>query len=70
VDQHLHLAGRRAATHESLTTVLRYTGAKLVEDACVRIPDNRDAADSHGVIGDPEIRFRILAALTSLLASV
>ena len=58
------------ATHESLTTVLRYTGAKLVEDACVRIPIHRDAADSHGVIGDPEIRFRIQAAVTTLLASV
>ena len=58
------------ATHESLTTVLRYTGAELVEDACVRIPVHRDAADSEGLIGDPEIRFRVIAAITTLLAAV
>jgi NAD(P)H-dependent FMN reductase len=59
-----------AGTHESLTTVLRYTGAKLVDAACVRIPVHRDAAGSDGLIGDPEIRFRIQAAVTTLLAAV
>jgi NAD(P)H-dependent FMN reductase len=59
-----------AATHESLTTVLRYTGARLIDAACVRIPVHRDATDSEGVIGDPEIRFRIAAAVTALLTPV
>ena len=58
------------ATHESLTTVLRYTGAKLIDAACVRIPVHRDAVASDGIIGDPEIRLRITAALTTLLAAV
>jgi len=57
-----------AGTHESLTTVLRYTGARLVDVACVRIPVHRDAPDSEGLIRDPEIRFRLHAAVTALLA--
>jgi NAD(P)H-dependent FMN reductase len=59
-----------ASTHESLTTVLRYTGARLIDAACVRIPVHRDATDSEGVIGDPEIRYRIAAAVTALLTPV
>ena len=30
--------GRATVTHESLTAVLNYTGAKVIEAACVRIP--------------------------------
>ena len=56
-----------AATHESLSTVLRYTGARLVDAACARIPVHRDAVGSDGLIGDPEIRLRIAAAVTALL---
>ncbi len=59
--------GGATATHESLSIVLRYTGAKLIDEACVRIPVHRDAPDSHGLIGDPEIRLRIKAAVTKLL---
>ena len=56
-----------AGTHESLTIVLRYTGAKLVEAACVPIPVHRDAVGLDGLIGDPEIRIRTKAAVTTLL---
>ena len=56
-------------THESLSTVLRYTGAKLVEAACVRIPVHRDAVGLDGLIADPEIRIRTKAAITTLLAA-
>lgn len=59
-----------AGTHESLTIVLRYTGAKLVEAACVRIPVHRDAVGLDGLIGDPEIRVRTTAAVTHLLDAV
>jgi chromate reductase, NAD(P)H dehydrogenase (quinone) len=58
------------ATHESLTTVLRYTGARLVDAACVRIPVHRDAAGVDGLIFDPEIRLRTAAAVNALLVSV
>jgi chromate reductase, NAD(P)H dehydrogenase (quinone) len=58
-----------AGTHESLTTVLRYTGAKVVDAACVRIPVHRDAVGVDELIFDPEIRLRATAALTTLLDS-
>jgi chromate reductase, NAD(P)H dehydrogenase (quinone) len=56
-----------AGTHESLTTVLRYTGAKLVDAACLRVPVHRDAVGVDGLIFDPEIRLRIAAAVNALL---
>ena len=59
-----------AGTHESLTIVLRYTGAKVVDAACVRIPVHRDAVGLDGLIGDPEIRLRTKAAVTTLLDAV
>lgn len=58
-----------AGTHESLTTVLRYTGAKLVDAACVRVPVHRDAVGVDGLIFDPEIRFRANAAVAALLGA-
>ncbi len=70
MDQHLHRSAGAAGTHESLTIVLRYTGAKLVEAACVRIPVHRDAVGLDGLIGDPEIRVRTTAAVTHLLDAV
>ena len=63
-------AAGAAGTHESLTIVLRYTGAKLVEAACVPIPVHREALGLDGAIGDPEIRIRTLAAVTTLLDAV
>jgi chromate reductase, NAD(P)H dehydrogenase (quinone) len=58
-----------AKTHESLTTVLRYTGTNVIEAACARIPIHRDAVGVDGLIGDPEICLRITAAVTALLAA-
>jgi chromate reductase, NAD(P)H dehydrogenase (quinone) len=55
-----------ADAHESLRKVLRYTGADIVEEACVRIPVPRAAVGPDGAIGDPEIRERVGAALAAL----
>ena len=52
------------------TALLRYTGAKLIEAACVRIPVHRDAIGLDGLIGDPEIRIHTNAAITMLLDAV
>jgi len=57
-----------ASTYESLTTVLRYTGANVVDDACVRVPVPRTAIGTDGLIDDPGLRTQIAAALTTLLA--
>jgi chromate reductase len=56
-------------THDSLTTVLTYTGTKMVDAACVRIPVHRDAVGASGLIEDATVRAEIRAAVTKLLAA-
>jgi NAD(P)H-dependent FMN reductase len=56
-----------AGTHAALRTVLGYTGADIVDEACVHVPVPRDAVDPDGVIGDRDLRLRIAAALDALL---
>jgi NAD(P)H-dependent FMN reductase len=56
-----------AGTHAALRTVLGYTGADIVDEACVHVPVPRDAVDPDGVIGERDLRVRIGAALTALL---
>jgi chromate reductase len=63
-------SGGATATHESLTTVLTYTGAKVIDAACVRIPVPRDAVSSDGLIADADLRDAIAAAVTTLLDAV
>lgn len=62
--------GGASKTHESLTTVLTYTGAKVIEDACVRIPIQRDAIGASGEIDDPALREQIAAAVERLLSQI
>jgi chromate reductase len=52
--------------HDSLRKVLGYTGAEIVEDACVRVPIARKQVGEDGVIRDPEIRSELGAALAAL----
>lgn len=59
------IGGARLA-HESLRTVLEYTGADIVEGACVRIPVARAMIDSDGIVRDEEICRRIEEALAVL----
>lgn len=59
-----------AKAHESLRTVLGYTGADVVESACVRVGVARDAVGPDGLIADPEVRAGITAALTTLTRAV
>ena len=62
--------GGATKTHESLATVLAYTGAKMVEAACVRIPVHRDAIGVNGLIDDAAVQAEILAAVTALLDAI
>jgi len=62
--------GAATKTHESLTTVLTYTGAKMVDEACVRIPVHRDAIGANGLIDDAAVEAEIIAAVTALLEAV
>jgi NAD(P)H-dependent FMN reductase len=56
-----------ARTYDSLTTVLQYTGAKVITAACVRIPVPRTAIGGDGLVGDRELRAQIAAAMSTLL---
>lgn len=54
-----------SGTHDSLRTVLTYTGCRIVDEACARIPVNRAATDAGRVV-DLELRDQIAAAIARL----
>ena len=62
--------GGATKTHESLTTVLTYTGVKMIDSACVRIPVHRDAIGANGLIDDAAVEVEILGAVTTLLGAI
>jgi chromate reductase, NAD(P)H dehydrogenase (quinone) len=55
--------------HDSLRKVLAYAGARVIEDACVRVPITRDMVGDDGLISDPASRDAIAVALTTLAAA-
>jgi NAD(P)H-dependent FMN reductase len=57
---------RAEKTYASLATVLRYTGAALVDGACVDVPVPRQAIDADGLIHDETIRRAISKATRAL----
>ncbi len=58
-----------ADAHDSLRKVLTYSGANIVESACVRVPLMRQAIGPDGLVSDPGAREQIAAALAQLVAS-
>ena len=67
----INVAGPAAPTggadaHESLAKVLRYAGAEIVADACVRAPLARDAIGADGLVADPDARAAISQAVERL----
>ncbi|MET7489695.1 NAD(P)H-dependent oxidoreductase [Streptomyces sp. NPDC005538] len=59
--------GRGTGAEATLRTVLGYTGAAVVEPACVRIPVDRGMLDADGLIADAGVR-RQLGEVLRLLA--
>ena len=59
-----------ANAHDSLRIVLGYTGADIVEPACVRIPIARQMVGGDGLIGDEAVRFALADALAALAGHV
>jgi NAD(P)H-dependent FMN reductase len=57
---------RGAGAHAELRSVLGYTGADIVEAACLRIALTRADVGPDGIVADPEIGDRIAAALSVL----
>lgn len=59
-----------ADAHESLRKVLNYTGAEIVEAACLRVPLARQMVDANGFVTDDEARAGIARALGELVRYV
>jgi NAD(P)H-dependent FMN reductase len=62
--------GGAKGAHDTLRVVLGYIGAKLVPEACVRVPVRRDAVSTQGVIEDPGLIAAIAGALNALAERV
>ncbi|MBP0451810.1 MULTISPECIES: NADPH-dependent FMN reductase [unclassified Kitasatospora] len=60
--------GRGQGAEATLRTVLGYTGAAVLEEACVRIPLDRAAVGPDGLATDPLVRDRIGEVLARLAA--
>ncbi|MFC0599402.1 NADPH-dependent FMN reductase [Streptomyces palmae] len=58
--------GRGQGAEATLRTVLTYTGAEIVESACVRIPVSQSMMGDDGLIAEPGARARISAVLAEL----
>jgi chromate reductase, NAD(P)H dehydrogenase (quinone) len=59
-----------ADAHESLRKVLTYTGARIVDKACARVPLARDDVGPDGLIARPDARDAIATAVRALAAAV
>ncbi|MFL5884244.1 MAG: NADPH-dependent FMN reductase [Thermoleophilaceae bacterium] len=57
-----------ADAHESLRKVLGYVGAKIVEEACARVPVSRAVVGEDGTVTDEDARREIQRALETLVA--
>ncbi|MFI7354139.1 NADPH-dependent FMN reductase [Streptomyces avidinii] len=61
-------AGRGRGAEATLRTVLGYTGADIVESACVNVPVDRGTVGPDGAITDEGVREQLRAVLARLLA--
>jgi NAD(P)H-dependent FMN reductase len=57
-----------ADAHESLRKVLGYTGSRIVEEACLRLPLSRNDVGEDGLVAPGEAREKIVGAMTALAA--
>ncbi|POX55139.1 NADPH-dependent FMN reductase [Streptomyces sp. Ru71] len=58
--------GRGQGAEATLRTVLGYTGAHIVDAACVKLPVNHGAKGENGVLADPEARAQLAGVLAEL----
>ncbi|MFD9422726.1 MULTISPECIES: NADPH-dependent FMN reductase [unclassified Streptomyces] len=59
--------GRGEGASATLRTVLGYTGAAVVDAACVRVALDRNTVGADGVSTDPELRRQVAAVLDALV---
>ena len=62
--------GRGTNADASLATVLGYVGAKVVEEACTRLPVARDAAGPDGTVADTGFRRRVAQVVEAIVQFV
>jgi NAD(P)H-dependent FMN reductase len=58
---------RGGGAEATLRTVLTFTGADIVESACIRIPVERWMVDADGTITDPDVREQLSGVLERLV---
>jgi chromate reductase, NAD(P)H dehydrogenase (quinone) len=58
-----------ADAHDSLRKVLGFTGSKIVEEACLRLPLARADIGEDGLVAPSEARERIVGAVSALAAA-
>ncbi|WP_329337426.1 NAD(P)H-dependent oxidoreductase [Streptomyces sp. NBC_00663] len=61
--------GRGGGAEATLRTVLGYTGADIVERACVKLPVDRGMLGADGTVTDPDFRRRVGETLGLLAAA-
>jgi chromate reductase len=59
-------SGAAAGAYAELRTVLNYTDARVVDEACVRLPVGRDKIGPDGRVSDPGVRDAIVKVLIAL----
>jgi len=62
--------GRGTGAEATLSTVLGYVDADIIERACVRIPIGRHLVGADGTVHDPDARARLAAQLASVAQHV
>lgn len=62
--------GRGQGAEATLRSVLGYTGAAVVDAACVRIPVDRGMLGADGLITDPDVRRQLAEVLAELARAV
>ncbi|MEV4743345.1 NADPH-dependent FMN reductase [Streptomyces sp. NPDC049555] len=61
--------GRGGGASATLRTVLGYTGAAIVDQACVQLPVGRETVGPDGTVTDPAVRERLRELLATLVAA-
>lgn len=61
--------GGALGAHAALRTVLRYTGAAIVDDACLDLPVARTAILADGTLADPAVQDRLDGVVRALVTA-
>jgi NAD(P)H-dependent FMN reductase len=62
--------GRGQGAHTSLSTVLSYVGAVVIEPACTCVPVARDTIGTDGLVADEHVRAEIAKVLPQIVQHV